>query len=423
MKNSQSQRGVIAILVALMLIVLCGLAGLAVDLGYFYLKRTQLQAAADAEALACVIESGSTCPVSTSVSGTNYFPSLTSQYNFTSKFSVSTNNPGDSSLCPSGLYSNCANVTMTDTWNAFFIPVLGFKTLTSTVVAIAGRQGSGMGCVIASSLFTAQGSQGLNGANCSNYFGNVSVTGNPPITGSANYVYNGNSGTLCSTCTPPASSLSQTLTAPPLGGTIVKPTTTGTVSGGFTGSVSGTLFCPNKTTCNLSPGIYNSIDCSASQAVCNLVPTGNSSPSQYTFEFDGDVTGPANNGSMTGNGVVLYFGGSGSVTMNGGGAMTFSAPNIGSCSGTATSLTETVFYGPNVSSFTYGGGSALALTGNIYMPNANFHLSGNGGINMVGTLVTSIYTDSGGGNSGLSVNGSNSCGFSPNGSGRPVLAM
>lgn len=427
MNKQHRERGAVAIIVGLLLFVFLGFAGLAVDLGYAYMKRTQLQSAADAEALACVVNpTAAQCPVSVTPTVVDLYPALSAPYNFSSNFTISTLNPGDNSLCPQPLIeSNCASVTVTDTWNTFFIGLFGRRTLTIQAIAIAGKQGGGQGCVIASSYFSVSGSQGLNGSNCANYLGSVSINGNPAITGSANYIYNGNSGSSCTTCQPPAQSVNGPLTPPALADPVYKPAVAGTVGTGFTGSVAGTLSCPGGTTCTLQPGIYNNVDCSNSNSVCNLAPTGNSTPSQYTFEFDGTFIGPSNNGRMAGSGVRLYFGGgaSQSITLGGGGQLTLSVPATGTCSSNVTPDSQIVIYAPNAATVSYNGNVATQIVGNVYMPNASFALGGNGGLNMNGTLIVSSYQNNGGGNSGLSVNGSNTCGYTPNGSGRVVLVQ
>jgi uncharacterized membrane protein len=53
---TQRQRGVVAIVVGLMLAVLVGFVGLALDGGHLYLTKTELQNAADACALAASYE-------------------------------------------------------------------------------------------------------------------------------------------------------------------------------------------------------------------------------------------------------------------------------------------------------------------------------------------------------------------------------
>jgi len=426
MNKKKQQRGAVAVIVGLLLVVLLGFAGLAIDLGYAYMKRTQLQSAADSEALACVINPvAAQCPVSPTPTTSDHYPGLSSPYYFTPNFTISTLNPGDNSLCPvsTKVLSNCAQVRVTDTWNTFFISLFGRSTLTVEAVAVAGREAGQQGCVIASSYFSVSGSQGLNGSNCANYLGNILINGNPAITGSANYIYNGNPGDACTTCQPPAVSVNGPLVAPALSGAVYKPTVAGSMGTGFIGSVAGTLTCPNATVCNLGPGIYNNVDCSNSNSICNLVPTGNSSPAQYTFEFDGTFIGPSNNGAMTGNGVRLYFGGSAtqSVTLGGGGQLTLKTPVTGGCTSSITPDSQIVIYAPNVTTVNYNGNVGTTIQGNVYMPNSSFALGGNGGLNVNGTVIVSDYQNNGGGNSGLTVNGAGSCGFTPGGGGRVVL--
>ena len=57
-KLLRNQRGVSAVIIALLLVVLLGMAALAVDLGYLYVTRNELQNVADAAALAATRQLG-----------------------------------------------------------------------------------------------------------------------------------------------------------------------------------------------------------------------------------------------------------------------------------------------------------------------------------------------------------------------------
>ena len=422
MNKYHKQRGATSIIVGLMIVVFIGFLGLAIDFGYAYLKRTQLQSAADAQALACVINPLSPTDICQgSYSGDDY--GTFANYHFTN-FGVNYVNP-DTGDCPvSSAFRNCVKVTIRDTWNTFFVHMFGITTLSTYASAVAGRTGGGAGCVIASSYFTVQGSQGLNGSNCANYFGSVSVTGNPPITGSANYVYNGNSASSCSTCSPRAVSIAGPLNAPSPSPPITPPSNAGTPSGPWVVNSPTSITCQstksNPGPCYLSPGRYTDVDCSSDNCVFLPDATGN------IFRIDGTFKGPdkAQN-TLTGQHVLVYFGGasSQSVTLGGNGSLSLSAPYTGACGGNNSPTSEIVMYAPNVATITYGGNAATNVVGNIYMPNSQFALSGNGGLNMQGTLVASSYADSGGGNSGLTIDGSNSCGFAPQGAGVVVLVQ
>src|SRR5450830_594384 len=57
MNNPQkNQKGAVVIIVAIMLMTLIAFLGLAVDSGYMFVKKNELQNVADAVALACLIE-------------------------------------------------------------------------------------------------------------------------------------------------------------------------------------------------------------------------------------------------------------------------------------------------------------------------------------------------------------------------------
>lgn len=416
MNNSSNRsRGSVSVLVAICMFALIGFLGLAIDFGYAYVQKNRAQNVADAEALACVINpTDNPCPVS----GGDVYPEVNT-YSFAP---VVITNPGDNSLCllPAS-QKLCAKAEVTAVWDTFFLRLFNVPQLTVNAVAIAGRIGGEQGCLITPSYFNVSGSQGVLGTSCANYFGSVAVNGNPPIVGTSNYIYNGNSPASCTTCQPPAISMSGPLVPPGLNETPTSPTLPGT-SIGFTGSAATTLTCPKKTTCQLGPGLYHSVNCSNAQSVCNLVPSG-STPSGYTFAFSGDFTGPGNNGSVTGNKVlVMMTGVGGHLNLSGGGTITLSSPSLtgGICSETVTPESQIVIYSPVEGAISYNGNVASNIIGNIYMPGYAFSLGGNGGLNVEGTVVVNGYSDGGGGNSGLQVNGGNSCGFGLPG-GRVVL--
>lgn len=405
-KRVRQQKGAVALVTALLMLVLIGFVGLAIDFGYAYVQKNRLQNVVDAEALACVISPTTLpCPIGTHAGLYEDVNPL--------NFEVETENPGDASLCPQpATQRGCVRATAATTWNTFFIGMFGVPTLTTQAVAIAGRIGFEQGCLITPNYFNVSGSQGIRGTACANYFGSIAINGNPPITGTANYLYNGNAPSTCSTCEPPAISRSGALTPPALASTPTLPAAPGTYTG-FTGSPATLLTCPNKTVCTLGPGLYNALDCSGSQSVCQLVPTSNT-PSGYTFAFTGDVTGPGSNGAMSGERVLLYMNGTGrTLTLSGGGSLTLSSPvpPSGGCTGSITPESQIVIYSPNPGTVAYNGNVAGTITGNIYMPQYAFALGGNGGLTIRGTAVVDGYTDAGGGNSGLVVDGTNTCGF------------
>lgn len=414
-KNHSAQQGAVAIIVVLIIFGLIGIIGLGIDVGYAYVQKNRLQNVADATALACVISPTSApCPIG-SHSG------LYAELNPLA-FEVETVNPGNNSLCPIPLdQRDCAQATAKMTWSPFFIGMFGVPTLSTEAVAIAGKIASQQGCLITPSYFSVSGSQGVTGTNCANYFGSVSSNGNPRIEGTANYVFNDNLPSSCPTCQPPAISRGQPLLPPTLTSVPVVPTNAGTHTG-FIGTPDTTLVCPSKTTCTLSPGLYNSLDCSASQAVCQLIPTSGA-PAGFTFAFNGDVQGPSSNGTMSGHLVLIIMNGVGrTLSLSGGGSLSLSSPvpPSGGCSSSITPESQMVIYSDNTGVLSYNGNVASMITGNIYMPNYAFALGGNGGLSVQGSVVVNGYSDAGGGNRGLVVDGTNTCGFTVGG-GKVIL--
>jgi hypothetical protein len=118
--------GVVSILTAVMIIVLLGFAGLAIDVGYLLLQKTRMQSVADASALACVIE-----PDTCSGGGLNLFPAV-NPYGAT----VSLANPVD---CPDpALQDRCAQATGSAVWDTFFLRLFGQPQARISATAVAG---------------------------------------------------------------------------------------------------------------------------------------------------------------------------------------------------------------------------------------------------------------------------------------------
>jgi Flp pilus assembly protein TadG len=123
-KSKKQRRGAIAVLAALLLILMAGMVAFAVDLGYVALAKTQLQAAADASALAGAAAS------SLSASGMQQVAQTCAGYNQVAGRQVQLN----------------ANDFQVGTWNSTtctFTPITGSGT--GTAVKVTVRTGSGYG--------------------------------------------------------------------------------------------------------------------------------------------------------------------------------------------------------------------------------------------------------------------------------------
>ena len=129
------ERGAITVLLALLLVVMLGFVGLALDMGYVFVIKNELQNAADAGALKCA-EANSVTPGSCTT-GTD--TSKLNEYNVTLTVPVT---------CPQTTQSNCVQATTTNTWNTFFIQLFGINSLTRTATAIAGTGQQSSGCLL-----------------------------------------------------------------------------------------------------------------------------------------------------------------------------------------------------------------------------------------------------------------------------------
>lgn len=114
--DRKKEKGAVLIWVAGSLVVLLAMAAFAVDLGWFYLNRSRLQAAADSAALAGVVNlpgfPADADADAASAAGSNGFPIGTTT-------SMTTNVTGD----------NQFEVGLMTTVDTFFLKVLGFETM------------------------------------------------------------------------------------------------------------------------------------------------------------------------------------------------------------------------------------------------------------------------------------------------------
>ena len=127
-----SEQGVVIIIVGLILTVLLGFAGLAVDFGYFFVQKTRLQATVDAAALACGQKGTCVDGASDSAVPANFAVLAPIQAN-SSNLVVNVAAP-----CPdTPTIQTCVKVEATSTWPTFFIKMFGVPTLTTNVSAVA----------------------------------------------------------------------------------------------------------------------------------------------------------------------------------------------------------------------------------------------------------------------------------------------
>jgi Flp pilus assembly protein TadG len=423
--EGNSKKGSVLVLFALILIVLLAFAGFAIDGGYLYLQRTRLQQVADSSALACVINpSSDQCPTS----GGNVYP-LTNPYNFT----VTINNPGDSSLCPNpNTQSKCASATATTTWNTFFIGVIGIKSLTLNATAIAGMTGANP-CMIALGStgigISLTGSGALTTVNCGisvnqtgtsiSNVGSGSITATPiKVMGS---VSNVGSGTISPTTNvtvaatdpfasepvpsftpPPPSTCTQSTLLNYVGGT-AHTIPAGNYCGGVSNVGSGNI--------TLNPGYYNGISTNGSATVTfnpgnyviygsglNLNGSGPTTMGSGNYVIYGGGAAFTGSGNVSGSNILIYNTGNstwpaGSINATGSGGFNLSAATTGADAGM-------LIFQPasNSSSINIVGSGSSTFSGNIYAPTSTVTLTGSAGATLpVGNIISNnvVITGSG----------------------------
>ena len=190
LKNNES--GAVLPFFTLILVILLGLAAFAIDFGFAAMRQAQLQAVADAEALACA-RTYTTCST-----GGDQFP-LTNSFGFTINTTVPV-------ACPNtATQTNCVQAVASSVWNTYFLPVFGVNSLNLSKTAIAGTR-------IASNALIVRNGVSMNGTNIATISnGSVAIGGGITTTnqsgidangsGAAITAYN-NSTNSCGSCTP-----------------------------------------------------------------------------------------------------------------------------------------------------------------------------------------------------------------------------
>jgi Flp pilus assembly protein TadG len=346
-KKSQSpqiddrESGAVLPFFAILLVALLAFAALAVDFGFAYMRQSQLQSVADAEALACA-RTYSTC-----TSGGDQFP-LTNPYGFTIATIKGITCPNPSTQ------QNCVQATASSAMNTFFLPIFGINTLNLSKVAIAGKR-------LVSDALVIRGQVSMNGNNIMTVTGgSVAVGGgisttnqsgiNAVTTGSTITVYN-NSSNNCGHCTPAVNTSGSPLPSPPAY-TPPSPPGVQTYASG----------------CSLPSGTYNS--------AVNLSSCGSQVNMSGIYYFN---NGFDNRGiALAGTGVTIIVGVDKGFNLSG--TVNLNSSSGGSTCGTAgggmlvyqpVTLTNT-FYSIDVS----GSGNNIALTGKTQLPNTDFTFRG-----------------------------------------------
>lgn len=382
-KNKES--GVVAIIVALMMTMLLGFLGLAIDASFMYVQKARLQSVADASALACVIDSTSNACGHPSSAVNNY-----------SSISVTTTYP---ITCPdTSTQHNCAQSVASTTYNTFFIGWFGIKTLSMSTTAQAGEISNSGACLYVLADIANNGSKStIDSYGCAIVAGSISkdsgggeICSTTSGTNCADTTKQGsialydNGSSSCSGCTPTAKTQSGSLTLGMVNPTLpdfsgVSPVCQDTVNG-YPKLVGGVM--------TAVPGTYcNKLSLSANTTFGN---------GQYVLKNGISNNGFSGTNTCSGtNGVSFYVPG-GSWNFSGSGNVNFCAPT--DC--TASSKTNGyLVYQPasNTNGLTLSGsGNTYNYTGILAFPGADFTFNGAPvGFSVQGSLLIHSLTKNG----------------------------
>ena len=348
--------GAVTIIVALLLVILFGFMGLAVDVSYAFYIKTKMQGAADAAALGAASDlahGGSAIHalgVATSLATSNGFTTGTSDTTVIPAIPPGANPDGSS---PS--YANdtsYARVQIVQNTPLFFAPVMGIsKTWPISANAVAGIKNS-PDCLVTVAGFNINGNNTASLNNCSAAIGgnlratnkaNISVIGTGSIS-----VYN-NGSIDCTSCSPKPTSRSSSLPSLP---TVTIPAGLSVVSDS----------CATRT---CSPGIYNT----------KLTLTKGAS---YTFSsgfyvFNGGISTNSAIVTSSPGGVTLYVGANQPIDLSG--SLTLNAQTPSGCSAGSGVL---IHQAPSSTSSMSLAGSKdqLNFTGIVNLPYTDITISG-----------------------------------------------
>jgi Flp pilus assembly protein TadG len=424
MTTTNNRKGFALVWSALLMLFMTGLAGLSIDWAYVTLTKSQLQAAADAAALASVqqLSQGSSVVNDTAVayammnnaaqSPVFVMPGvdvLIGQFNTTTmQFTVTSSSPNavkvvarrtdDSLGGPVALLFGPAVGVPTAGASAQAIAMVQSKAGTLGLLSISEDDPSMLSLVGSVKLLVQGGSIQVNTANAQgltvNGAGTITATSVGVVGG---YKFTGGGGTSSplQTGVPSMANPLDNLDAPTvtnnLGSVSIAGNQSKTIGPGY---YPGGISASGNSHLTMSPGIYN---------------------------IGGAGLQVSTSASMSANGVMLYFSGTtATINVNTTGAVTLTPVTAATSSqyaGISVFQNETSETGGTIS-----GGSNLNLDGTIYMPEANLTLNGkaNGGTFGAQVIAHSIKVT---GTGTVKINFANGTKYSPGGTSNPALVQ
>ncbi len=406
---ARDQRGVISILFALLLPLMLGFIGLGVEVGYWFQKHRDLQAAADAAAVSGAYENAE--GRSTGVGTIATREAENNNWNSTDGTIAIRSLPYNATYPASGAYTADTDAVEVElTYNLARLFSSWFMSGDMIINARAVGDvvaGASEACVLALGSGNPSGALSVSGASSSVTMSGCTMATNSTdpnavknLTGtmSADCVYS--AGGVQGTPTTNECSGSKTGQPPvtdPYAGTVTEPADTD-----FSGCSSYSLTGAGNTD-NISAGVYCNISVNATNGTLDL------DPGVYYLD-QGDFSVSSTNTTINGTGgVTIIFGdstganGCGRVNITASGSVNLTAPTTGNFAGI-------VFYrGPSCntgSGMTLTGGSSSNIIGAVYAPSADLSMSG--GTAISGTclqLIADTVSFSGSGTIGSDCDG------------------
>ena len=397
--------GAVSIIVGILIFVLFGFLGLAVDVGYMMVQKNRLQNTSDAAALSCVIlDSDEACGVFPNTSNilNNNNSLITPLNNY--KFKIDTLLPVP---CPNtALQFNCARAIASTNYATFFMGLLGKNAVDVNAISIAGRVKPAPSCLVSMSDFTINGTNVATLNNCSAVIGDELAN-----TNQASIVANGSNSMImiygdvapnCSNCSPKPSMMTGSFPAIP---TVTIPTTN------IDGSNLITRPGSSCTAASCLPGIYTS----------KVTLKGSTTFTSGNYVFNQGFDSGKNR--LQGNGVGFYIpsGSTSGFNMQGDINLTAYTPPNGSClPGSGIVL----YQAPSVTqpSLKFNGNNQnIVLDGIISLAGVDITIGGtSANIQINGSVVANSFDLNG--NMAPSVS-SNPCNNLELGAGRPILVQ
>jgi hypothetical protein len=399
--------GAVSIIVGILIFVLFGFLGLAVDVGYMMVQKNRLQNTSDAAALSCVIlDSDEACGVFPNTSNilNNNNSLITPLNNY--KFKIDTLLPVP---CPNtALQFNCARAIVSTNYATFFMGLLGKNAVDVNAISIAGRVKPAPSCLVSMTDFTINGNNFATLNNCSAVIGNILDNKNRL----QSYIAANGSNSMimiygdvepdCRKCVPKPSMMTGAFPTIPA---VTIPTMN------IDGSNLITRPGSSCTAASCLPGIYTS---KVSLKGATTFTSGN-----YVFEQGFD----SGKNSLQGNGVAFYIpsGSASGFSMQGNINLTAYTPPNGSCSpGSGIVL----YQAPSVTQPPLkfnGDNQNIVLDGIISLAGVDITIGGtSANIQINGSVVANSFDLNG--NMAPSVS-SNPCNNLELGAGRPILVQ